>query len=268
MGLQMQSGPMLWLYIIGAVLVGIAVLFLISLVPGRARKPLIAAVTFLSGLFYAIEFFWPVNTAGADINKNFLTPYLKPVSDVTTVLQAFALGVGIYSLLNVHLRNIARRKQGYFFSVVLVGAIVAMAVPALWKEYDKNNVTAKSLYTILYDGGFSSLNAAMFSIVAFYIVSAAYRAFRARSLEATLLLGAALVVILGQIAIGQALTSWIPNDGFTANLHVENLRNWILTRVNSPAVLAIELGIGIGSLATSLRLWLSLERGSYFDEEV
>ena len=59
--------------------------------------------TFMAGLFFAVEFFWPVATSGPDAGKNFLTPYLKPFSDVTTVLQAFALGVGIYSLLNVHL---------------------------------------------------------------------------------------------------------------------------------------------------------------------
>ncbi|MDX1934339.1 MAG: hypothetical protein SFU56_17185 [Capsulimonadales bacterium] len=263
-----QSGPLLWLFIVGALLFGGLCLFLLTLAPPRARKPLIAAVTFLAGLFFAAEFFWPVATSGDNIGKNFLTPYLKPVSDMTTVLQAFALGVGIYSLLNVHLRAIARRRQGWGFSVVLVGSILAIAVPALWKEYDRENTVARGLYTLAYDGGFNALNAAMFSIVAFYIVSAAYRAFRARSVEATILLCSALVVILGQIAVGQALTSWLPAEGFAANFRLEILRNWILTRVNAPAVLAIELGIGIGALATSLRLWLSLEQGSYFEEEV
>jgi hypothetical protein len=263
-----QSGFLLVLYILGALVLGGACLFLITLVPPRARKPLIAAVTFIAGLFYAVEFFWPVQTTGVDAGKNFLTAYLKPTADATTVLQAFALGVGIYSLLNVHLRAVVRRRQGWGFSAVLIGAIVAIAVPAIWKEYDKTSVVAKGLYTIFYDGGFNNLNSAMFSIVAFYIVSAAYRAFRARSLEATVLLGSAMLIMLGQIAIGQALTSWIPNSGFLANFRVENERNWILTRVNSPAILAIDLGIGIGALATSLRLWLSLERGSYFDEEL
>ena len=108
----------------------------------------------------------------------------------------------------------------------------------------------------------------MFSIIAFYIVSAAYRAFRVRSVEATLLLASAFIVMLGQVALGQALTNALPGAGLASNLRVENLSNWILTRVSSPALLAVEFGLGIGALATALRLWLSLERGSYFEKEL
>jgi len=108
----------------------------------------------------------------------------------------------------------------------------------------------------------------MFSIIGFYIVSAAYRAFRIRSLEATILLASAFVVMLGQVTLGQALTAGLPTEGFASNFRIENVANWILTRVNAPALLAVELGLGVGALATSLRLWLSLERGSYFDKEL
>jgi hypothetical protein len=113
-----------------------------------------------------------------------------------------------------------------------------------------------------------SLDATMFSIIAFYIVSAAYRAFRIRSTEATILLVSAAIIMLGQVAIGQAITNGIPNEGLTANFRVENLANWILKKVNSPAIMAIDFGLGVGGLATALRLWLSLERGSYFEEEL
>jgi hypothetical protein len=113
-----------------------------------------------------------------------------------------------------------------------------------------------------------SLDATMFSIIAFYIVSAAYRAFRIRSTEATILLVSAGIIMLGQVAIGQAITNAIPNEGLTANLRVENMANWILKKVNSPAIMAIDFGLGVGGLATALRLWLSLERGSYFEEEL
>jgi hypothetical protein len=46
------------------------------------------------------------------------------------------------------------------------------------------------------------------------------------------------------------------------------MANWILKKVNSPAIMAIDFGLGVGGLATALRLWLSLERGSYFEEEL
>lgn len=262
-----KTGGELLAYILGAFAICGVVFFLLTLLPVRFRKPLIAAVTFLAGLFFAAEFFWPVAMEGENKGQNFLTPFIKPAATATTVLQAFALGIGVYSLVSVHLRNISRRREGWGFSVVLLGAIVAMAVPAIWKEYNPDP-RIKGFYTIVYDGAFNSLNATMYSVVAFYIVSAAYRAFRLRSMEASIILISAFLIMLGQVTIGQAITNVIPNEGFTRNFRLENIANWILTRVNSPAVLAIEFGVGIGALATSLRLWLSLERGSYFEEEV
>lgn len=258
-----QQGPLLWVYIVGALIFAAGVLFAISLVPGRGRKPLIAAITFLAGLFYATEFFWPVNTEG----ENFLTPFMEPVSHMATVLQAFALGMGIYSLLSLHLRSITRQRTGWGYSVVLIAAIFALAVPAILNEYHPNRYNA-GLKAIFYNGGLVSLDAAMFSIIAFYIVSAAYRAFRIRSTEATILLASAMIVMLGQVAMGQVLTNWIPNEGFASNFRLENLKSWILYKVNSPALQAVDFGLGIGFLALSLRLWLSLERGSYFEKEL
>lgn len=262
-----KQGAELWAYIIGAFVVGLGILFALSLTPKSLRKPFIAAITFVAGLFFALEFFWPVQTSGELAGKNILTAYIKPVSAVTTILGAFALGLGLYSLVSIHGRAVARRRENWGFSALLLGAILAMAIPAIWKEYDKSPYIA-GFYKIVYEGGFNALNATMFSIVAFYIVSAAYRAFRIRTVEAGILLASAVIIMVGQVTLGQLLTAWAPNEGLTANLRVENLSNWILTRVNSPAQLAISLGIGVGTLATALRLWLSLERGAFFDEEL
>lgn len=258
-----KQGAALWLYIGGALLVSAALFFVLASVPGRFRKPLIALVTFLAGLFYVVEFFWPV---GRD-NANFLTPYRTPVAQINQVLQGLAIGAGVYSLSAVHLRNIARRRKDWGFSVVLFGALIAIAASGLLKEYRPNRYNA-GVFSLCFDGGLKSLEAAMFSIIAFYIVSAAYRAFRIRSVEATILLASAFIVLLGQVTLGQFLTASLPNTGFASNFRVENAANWILTRVSSPALLAVELGLGVGALATSLRLWLSLERGSYFDKEL
>jgi uncharacterized membrane protein HdeD (DUF308 family) len=262
-----QTGGALIAYIIGALAISAGIFFLLTLLPGRARKPLIAVVTFLAGLFYATEFFWPVATSGEMKGQNFLTPYLKPFSDMTTVLQAFALGIGVYSLANVHLRAVARRREGWGFSVVLLTAVLTMVIPAIGKEYN-SSPALKNFYLIIYDGAYNSLVSTMFSIVAFYIVSAAYRAFRVRSREATIILASAFLIMIGQVALGQAMTNAIPNTDFSANFRVENVTTWILTKVNSPALLGVDFGLGIGALAASLRLWLSLERGSYFDEEL
>lgn len=258
-----QNGPLLWVYIAGALVVSVALFFLLQLLPARFRKPLIALITFVAGLYYAAEFFWPT---GAD-GRNWLSPGIEPLSQVAQVLQAFALGLGIYSLAMVHLRNVAHQRSGWGFSVVMFAALFAIAIAGFLHEYRPNRIN-NGVFNFLFIGGLQALDATMFSIIAFYIVSAAYRAFRIRSVEATILLTSAFIVMIGQVALGQTLTNWIPSGGFVGNFRVEIVRDWILTRVNSPAVLAVDFGLGIGMLATSLRLWLSLERGSYFDKEL
>lgn len=264
---QPQHGGALYGYIAAAIVVGVIVLIGLSFTPNKLRRPLIVAVTFLAGLFYALEFFLPfAKTDEGEVN--FLTPWNKPFSDITTVLQSFAIGLGVYSLVGLHLKNIARQRAGWGNSVALIVSAIVMTVAHIGKASAPDNQTLKMVDKFVYDGMLKSLDATMFSIIAFYIVSAAYRAFRIRSLEATIMLVSAGVIMLGQVAIGQALTNWVPNEGFSANFRFENLSSWILVKVNTPAIMAINFGLGVGALATALRLWLSLERGSYFEEEL
>lgn len=258
-----QTGPVLWLYIVGALAVSFVLFLLLQALPGRARKPLVALITFLAGLFFVVEFVWPVGPDGA----NALTRFRQPIADVNSILLAFLLGVGVYSIVTVHGRAVVRQRAGWGFSVALLGALAGITVFGFLDKYRPNRYNS-GVYDFFFVGGLQSLDATMFSIIAFYIVSAAYRAFRIRSVEATILLVAAFLVMLGQVALGQALTNGLPTEGFGANFRLEVVGNWILTRVNSPAMLAVDFGLGIGLLATALRLWLSLERGSYFDKEL
>jgi hypothetical protein len=114
---------------------------------------------------------------------------------------------------------------------------------------------------------FNSLDATMFAILAFFIVSAAYRAFRVRSAEATLMMLSAFIIMLGQVPIGIVLTDWIPRDSIFAFMRLERMANWILTGINAAAFRAIIFGILMGYLAMALRVWLSLERGAYLGRD-
>ena len=262
-----KHGPALLGYIAGALVVSGILFFALTLVPVKFRKPLIAAITFLGGLYYVLEFFVPVATDGPTAGQNFLTPYVTGVSQINQVLLAFAGGVGIFSLINVHTRSIFRQRTGWGFSLTLLAALFSIAIFGILKEVRPNSYNV-GMYSLLFDGALQKLQSAMFSIISFYIVSASYRAFRIRSVEATLLLASAFLIIMGQVPLGQALTAWLPTDGFASSFRLEVIRDWILTRISSPALLAVELGLGVGLLSTAIRLWLSLERGSYFDKEV
>ena len=254
----------------------VGILAALQAAPRQARKGIIAAFTFLGGLYYALEFFWPAHKAS---KENFLTPYQDLVSNIFSVIGTFSIGVGLTSLLSLHGRLIARRREGWGNSVVLIVAFLAMTVFGLLNEYAPTQsvfgprVTAHDTYKFLFQGGLTNLGAAMFSVLGFYIASAAYRAFRVRSFEAGLLMAAALLVMLGSVGFGTLLTSWIPlttngQENPWANFRIEQIAQWLLMEVNSAANRGILFGLTVGGLATSLRLWLSLERGAYFEKEL
>lgn len=257
--------------LIGGFVAVCLLLGLLHVLPRQYRKWIVALFTFLAGLYYATEFFWP---AKGDPSENWLTPSQEFVSNATSVVGSFAVGVGVISLIHLHLRNVLKQRQGWGNSIVLIVSFLAMLIFGLMAEYAPekrifNNTTASDIFEFLFVGGFTNLGAAMFSLIAFFIASASYRAFRIRSLESSLLMIAALIVMLGSVSLGVAITQAIPNDdGFAANFRIERIAQWLMQQVNSPAQRGILFGLVIGELAISLRLWLSLERGAYFDEEL
>jgi len=120
-------------------------------------------------------------------------------------------------------------------------------------EYEYS--TPKHVYRLLFEGLFVSLGSAMFSLLGFYIAAAAYRAFRVRSAESSLMMIAAVLVMLGQIPFGVWIWSGLPD-----------VRLWLLEVPNSAAFRAITIGAGVAGLVMAFRMWFSIESES-FDRE-
>jgi hypothetical protein len=245
---------------------------MLQVMPVRFRRTLIYAVTFIGGLFFSLEFFLPIHkmtVQGTTQDGNFLTPLVAPFANMVTVVVAMTVGLGIINLFQIHGRKLLRGQSGSFNSLAFFLAFFAMAIINILQHAHPNSIN-KNLNAVLFYGAYNNMDATMFSSVAFYIVSAAYRAFRVRSVEASLLLVTAILVMIGQTSIGQMMTGGLPSHAgpLLHNLRVEVIRDWILTKANTPAIRAINFGLGIGSLAVGLRIWLGLERGSYFDGNV
>jgi hypothetical protein len=116
-------------------------------------------------------------------------------------------------------------------------------------------------FNLLFGNGLLAMDAAMFSLIGFFILSAAYRAFRIRSVEASILMATALVVLLMFVPIALQLTNGLNPDSFQGNFRIDSIGMWLLSTINVPAIRAIDFGLGLGLLAMALRIMLGLERG-------
>jgi hypothetical protein len=286
-----SNSAKLWLLIFATIALGLLVIFGLTKAPAQVRTPLVTAVTFLSGLFYVL--FWafpsPINRKPTDLPRNpfegfsfWLSDAQPVVANFTNIIAAFLVGLGIYSLLRIHVGRLVKMQKDWAFSLTLLVSLVAMALLGYVDYYQR--LTDKSLAGVapgmgggfvqyakdlLFDGVLQEMDAAMFSLVGFYILSAAYRAFRARSVEATILLVAALIMmlsILGLVvgiwdgAVNSVAEHAGPVRGLLENLRLTDIAAWIKNTFQTSSIRALDFGVGIGLLAMGVRIWLNLEK--------
>lgn len=179
------------------------------------------------------------------------------------ILAVFAFILGAASLLGTHLGRLRRRRPGWPYSLVTLSGFVTVLVLGLAKVGGpaglQGDVTAPdSALTWVFTFVYSPLKSTVYALLAFFVASAAYRAFRLRSVEATLLLAAAFVVLLGRTPLGGRLTSWVPDSLHL--LRADELSLWLMSVPVTAGWRAILIGISLGVIAMSLRLILGLER--------
>lgn len=160
------------------------------------------------------------------------------------VLIVFALVLAIGNLIRHHGTKIKRKKKDWPYSVVTLSSMVIMAIIGLFW-----GIQAESLFQKIYLNVFAPLSATMFALLAYYMASAAYRAFRARSLEATLLLAAAFIVMIGFMPFGQYIHPQFPA-----------FAEWVMRVPNMASQRGILLGVAFGAIATALKIILGIER--------
>ena len=132
----------------------------------------------------------------------------------------------------------------------------AITIRTITQEHDKLS-TAGLASTFVEKAIFIPLGASTFALLAFYVASAAYRSFRIKNVESTLMMLVALLVILGQIPHGPL---YIWED-------LPYVRRLLMTHLNTPGNRAIFFGSAVAGLAMAIRIWLSLERNPLDEEQ-
>jgi len=178
----------------------------------------------------------------------------------TMVIGGFAMFLGVYSLSHMHITKIRRKMPGWGYSIfVFIGAIGMIAAYIFSDSIGALSAGTKDEMS-LYDWGYNYIlipcSATVFSILAFYMASAAFRTFRARNLAAGLLLAAAIIVMFGRVPVGETVSGWLFND----RMVIPNLSKVIMDYPNLAAKRGIMLGIALGAISQSMRILLGIER--------
>lgn len=151
----------------------------------------------------------------------FLPPLENLGEDFTLffdIIAVFAFFLGGGNLVRIHFTKLYKQKPDWGFSVVtLVGFLFMLAV-GLFKIGNPGGIAADvtaagSWFQETFNYVINPLQSTMYALLAFFVASASYRAFRAKNREATLLLLAAFIILLGRTPFGVMLTSWVPSRG-------------------------------------------------------
>ena len=194
-------------------------------------------LVFLCGLTMVIQFFVP---------HEYSDLLFQYANDFVIVIGILALPVGIYSLMKMTVKKAVREPKERFFSLLTILGFVIMIAAGLRRDWFASST---SLSSHLFNYILVPAQATLFSMLAFYVASAAYRAFRARTALAAVLLLTAFVVMLRLIPLPEPISTW----------NAEFVR-WILEVPNMAAKRAILIGVALGAITYSIKILLGIER--------
>jgi len=197
------------------------------------RREVPVLIAGLAGFLMVSEYF---------LNVAVLKTWGVEMQNWTVIIAAFALGLAAVSLVRNHSRRIAERRGEWYNSVLL---LVGLFVTAISGMLSVQSPTFKFIFNRM----MAPLGSAFYAMVSYYLFSAAYRTFRARSVEATALLVAGVIVMLGRAPVGEAIWKQFPA-----------LADWIVKWPNLAGSRGVLIGAAIGTVGTGIRIILGIDR--------
>ncbi len=284
------------------------------------KRTLPLIITFISGLIMILSFFSGPGLQNIKSLEEIFPQWIQ-------IIMTFTMILGAFSLIRFNFQKIARKQNGWGYSVVLLVGFFGMAALGMlsgsWAKFDPelkvndtymclednkfsaNEVVITSITTtkegakivevknirpdangkyeitkvsadklktpfmsqiniiqqVLFEGVFKAAQSTMFALLAFFVASASFRAFRIKSKEAGLLMFSAFIVMLGNVPLGNLVSkcfTWIPLIG--SYLDISAIKEWIISYPSSAAQSAILIGAMLGYISSSLKIILGVER--------
>lgn len=168
------------------------------------------------------------------------------------IVYNISLGLGAIQLLRQHTLNLQRKRDNYGYSAIVLAFFAIMFLTGMAGYLATGQQTDNGIYNWLFVNVYTPLGATLYPITGFYIFSAAYRAFRARNVDAALMLIAGCFVILSNAPVGEAI--W---PGFAT------IGEWFKFTGQIPGMRTFAMVGALGMIAYGFRALLGKERGFY-----
>lgn len=215
------------------------------------RREIPMIITAIVGFVFVVQYFIP------HYPFNRLNGWF---SDWFSIIGACAIWLGALNLMRISADKIFRRKSDWPYAALIIASFLLIVAIGFGggPDFRDFGTSFDWLYRFIY----TPLSATMFALLAFFVASASYRAFRARNLDATLLLVAAFFVMIGRVPVGDAVFLGIDENiiSLPDTLMPSQVASAIMNYINAAGQRAIMIGIALGIVSTSLRVILGIER--------
>lgn len=229
--------------------------------PLRSKIPLLIA--FFAGLIPVVSLYVPKKFLSGDSG---MSPRLD---EWLIIVAGFALLLGITNVIGTNSRKIRRREKGWPFAVVLLIGLFLTGGFGIYGAVSKEGIATRpdgsaTPFQWVTVNAFQPLQSTIFALLAFFMASAAFRAFRARNTEATILLIAGGIVMLGRVPLLEFLAAPFPPlqpQAAAASQFLGKATEWIMDTPNGAAQSGIIIGAALGAASMAIRVILGIERG-------
>lgn len=200
------------------------------------KRELPLVISTLCGLFMVFEY--------AFIFPDPVTNVANELQNFVTIIAAFALGTGAISILRYHSFKVIQKKARWGYSIITIALLLTMIGAGLiqgprgplvlWLYV---NVTTPAM------GMFKAFRG-------FFVASASYRAFKVKTVEATILMVTAIILLFVGAPISTGMWPVIGRIG-----------DWILNVPNVAGYRGLIIGVALAMVGLSIRILLGQERG-------
>jgi hypothetical protein len=196
---------------------------------------ILASIAIAAGVIVLLGYFIPLPVL-ADLRITFL--------HWAVILSAVALWLGVFNLVRIHFGKIQTRQVGLgysyvlLFSLVLTIAIVWISTPAgEWSLWIFNNIQVP-------------IESSLMALLAVVLIFACIRLLKKRvNLLSLIFVGTVVFILAGTVSL----------PGMEIPLLGE-LRSWIIQVWAAAGARGILLGVGLGTIATGLRILMGADR--------